>query len=47
MVKWPKLTDNSTISTNFYNFNSKKSEIVVMVMIKLGLTILTMVPQFG
>jgi hypothetical protein len=39
LVKWSKLTDISTISTNF---NNKKSRIVEIVMIKFGLTILTM-----
>jgi hypothetical protein len=39
MVKWSKLTD---ISTNFKNFINKKSGIVEIVMIKYGLTILTM-----
>ena len=42
MIKWSKLTDISTISTNFKNFNNKKSGIVEIVMIKFGLTILTM-----
>jgi hypothetical protein len=39
MVKWSKLTGISTISTNF---NNKKFGIVEFVMIKFGLTILTM-----
>jgi hypothetical protein len=39
LVKWSKLTD---ISTNFKNFNNKKSRIEEIIMIKFGLTILTM-----
>jgi hypothetical protein len=39
MVKWSKLTDISTTSTNFNNFHQKLSGIVEMVMIKFGLTI--------
>jgi hypothetical protein len=38
---WSKLTDISTISMSFDDFNSKKSGIVEMVMIKFDLTILT------
>ena len=66
VVKWSKLTDISTISTNFKNFNNKEIwncldchdqiwidhfdhknfGILGMVMVKIGLTILTMETQF-
>jgi hypothetical protein len=38
MVKWSKLTDISTISTNCNNSTTKKSGIVEIVLIKFGLT---------
>jgi phosphatidate phosphatase PAH1 len=41
-VKWSKLTDISTMSPNFNNFNIKKFGGLEIVMIKFGLTILTM-----
>jgi hypothetical protein len=34
IVKWSKVTETSAISTNFNNFNYKKSGIVEIVMIK-------------
>jgi hypothetical protein len=59
MVKWSKLTDISTISTNCQqisttknlglidNFDDENFVILRMVMVKFELTILTMSPQYG
>ena len=58
MVKWSKLTDISTISTKIWNcrdchdqiwidhFDHENFGILGMVMVKIGLTILTIEPQF-